>query len=418
MTYGPGPLRADAVTRRALAGLVLGRIGVDGGSRAILPFLPVVAAGLDLTFRDLALLVALRSATGLAGPRLARAVRGRSRRSVLVGVCLLTCAGCLALIAPTTVLDTVHVGLDGRTLMVAAGFMATGLARPLFDIAAQSWIAGAVAPGRIGRATGIVELGWALSLAATVPAAGMLIGPFGWRVIGLLTAGYALVGAVAVARLVPRGQVRERIPAPVARPVRCRVPALVVAVALTVAAAESLLVVYGAWTVDDLGLSAVSVGLSALVIVAAELVGELVAATVADRWGLQRTVLAGLAVLAPVYLLLGSAGLPLAVVAVVLWFAAFELVLVALVAMGTAMPTRSRTRTVAAVAAAIGVGNLIGALLAPLVYDRGGMALSGPVAALFVGAAAAVLVGDSVLVRRRGLAHVEQPVAALEGVDR
>ena len=199
---------------------------------------------------------------------------------------------------------------------------------------------------------------------------------------------------------------------------RCRVPALVVAVALTVAAAESLLVVYGAWTVDDLGLSAVSVGLSALVIVAAELVGELVAATVADRWGLQRTVLAGLAVLAPVYLLLGSAGLPLAAVSVVVWFAAFELVLVALVAMGTAMPTRSRTRTVAAVAAAIGVGNLIGALLAPLVYDRGGMALSGPVAALFVGAAAAVLVGDSVLVRRRGLAHVEQPVAALEGVDR
>ncbi|GAA4559712.1 MFS transporter [Pseudonocardia xishanensis] len=247
---GPGPPQADVVTYRALAGLVLGRIGVDGGARAVLPFLPVVAAGLGLSFGELALLVALRSAAGLAGPGLARVVHGRSRRSVLVGACLPACLGCLAITGPTAdvpAADILFLGSatavgDGtvhdRTLLAAAGFVATGLARPLFDIAAQSWIAGAVPPGRIGRATGIVELGWALAQAATVPLAGMLIGPFGWRVIGLLTAGYALVGALAVGRLVPRGPVRERTPAPAARPVRARVPALVVAVALTVAAAE------------------------------------------------------------------------------------------------------------------------------------------------------------------------------------
>ena len=126
-----------------------------------LPFLPVLADTLQVSFATLALLVASRSLAGLAGPLVATAVTPRRTRALLLTGLLLTGAGALVVVAAAEV--------DGgvRVAVLLVGFAATGVARPLFDLPLQAWVAAHVPVARRGRAISVIELGRALSLAAT-----------------------------------------------------------------------------------------------------------------------------------------------------------------------------------------------------------------------------------------------------------
>lgn len=97
----------------------------------------------------------------------------------------------------------------------------------------QTWVSANVPAAVRGRALGVTELGWALSLAVTV--------------------------------------------------------------ALAVAAGESVLIVYGRWLTTDFNLSVAQIGVSTLAIVAAELCGEGLVVVVADHLGLCRTLFSALA---------------------------------------------------------------------------------------------------------------------------
>lgn len=124
--------RLSATVRCRLAALVCGRTAVNGGLRVVYPFLPVIAHGLGLPFAVVAGLVAARSMAGLAGPAIARGMRrAHLRTPMLVGLACTT-VGCLLIVVPWP-------GPSGtRMALVAAGFVATGLARPLFDLPLQA----------------------------------------------------------------------------------------------------------------------------------------------------------------------------------------------------------------------------------------------------------------------------------------
>lgn len=165
----------SAAVGRGLVGIVVARLAVIGGIRVVYPFVTVIASGLGMSVEGVALLVASRALAGLAGPAIARLSGRFGPHSLMLTSLLLLVTGCPMIIVPDMTPPPV------RTAVVGAGFVATGLARPLFDLPMQTWVSARVGPSARGRAVGVTELAWALSLVATVPVAGMLIDRTGWR---------------------------------------------------------------------------------------------------------------------------------------------------------------------------------------------------------------------------------------------
>lgn len=395
----------DAVARRGLVGIVIARLAVNGGIRVVYPFLFVIARGVGVSFEVIAFLVASRSLAGLAGPALARHAHDRHRRAMLQGL-LLVVGACLLIIASRPAPP------PARVVLVAAGFAATGLARPVFELPMQTWISAHVPANVRGRALGIAELGWALSLAVTVPTAGLLIGRVGWRgpfvlvvVLAVAGMGALLVAVPPDARRVAPPDARRADPPHPRAPAAARVPgavarlpaasAICLGAALAVAAGEAVLVVYGRWLTHEFGMTVAQIGMSTLIIVAAELLGEGVIVVVSDRLGLRRTLFTALAVSLASYGALGLVGgsAVMAFAAVVTLFVAFEVSVVALIAFAstTARCATDRTRLLGRLMAGIACGNAVGAVVAPVAFAAGGIALAGGVSAVSAGVALVVL---------------------------
>jgi predicted MFS family arabinose efflux permease len=396
--FPPGDVasRRTVTGGRGLVAIVVARLAVNGGIRVVYPFVTVIAAGLGMSVHGLALLVASRALAGLAGPALARLVSPTRRRGLMLASELLVAVGCVLIVT------SVSAPAPVRTLLVALGFIATGLARPLFDLPMQTWIRAHVGVADRGRALGLTELGWALSLAVTVPVAGVLIERTDWRSPFLLVVAMAAAGAVALVLTVPTddpdgvppdGDIGSVTPARLPR--LRRVPTAVaigVGTALAVAAAESLLMVHGTWLTTDFGMTVSQVGASTMFIVAAELLGAGVVIALADRVGLERTLFRALLASAVVYAGLGLVGNRIgpALAATGVLFVAFEVTIVVLIALAT-VSTDDRAGLLGTLMAAVACGNAAGAFAGPLLFAQGGIALSGGVSAAAAAAAVAVL---------------------------
>ena len=389
---------ASPVTR-GLAGIVVARLAINGGIRVVYPFLPVIAHGLGVSLQVLALLIASRSLAGIAGPVIARIVSPCRQRALMLRSQLVVISGCLLIAASAATPVAIRITVAG------VGFVATGLARPLFDLPMQTWVSAHVPAADRGRALGVTELGWALSLAATVPVAGVLIEQVGWHSPFLLVAGMAGAGVLALVLTVPRDGGEATTQAlsggSVARTMVARtweMPtglAVCAGAGLAVAAGESVLVVYGEWLTQDFGMSVAQIGASTLLIVAAELIGEGLVVTVSDRIGLRRTLFSALLVSATTYVALGLIGhrVGLAVAVISTLFIAFEVTVVVLIAFASIVVHRSRDRArlLGALMAAVACGNAVGAVLAPLMFAQGGIGFAGAASACTAAAAAAFL---------------------------
>lgn len=106
-------------------------------------------------------------------------------------------------------------------------------------------------------------------------------------------------------------------------------------------------------------------------IVAAELIGEAIVISIADRLGLCRTLFSALLVSAATYAALGLVGsrVALALVTIGALFVAFEVTVVVLLAFASTVARRSRSQVhlLGRLMAAVACGNAVGASIAPLV---------------------------------------------------
>lgn len=367
----------------ALVAVLVARTALNGGHRIAYPFLPEIARGLDVELTTLGDLFALRALSGLAAI-VAPLLVARLGRRTLMG--LAAGAGALG-----CVVVAVSGALGGAALVtVAIGLALTGAAKPLFDIPMQGWFGARIPQERRGRVLGLTELTWAGGLALAFPA-GFLIAATSWSAAFWLVAALGAAGTLAVLVLMrPDRPAQHVVPA---RRVPAAVARLVVVVALFRIAAEQLFIVYGRWLEVDLGLATAAIGTFTLVVVAAEATGEGGVSAFADRLGLRRTVLAGLGISALAYASLGQVGSSLvaAVVVVVVWFAAFEVTIVATIPLVTVIAGASRERALAYVAVmSVGASGLA-ALIGPRVLAAGGIGLNGWLSAALVALAAGLL---------------------------
>jgi len=141
------------------------------------------------------------------------------------------------------------------------------------------------------------------------------------------------------------------------------------------AANEMVFVIYGVWMETQFHLSLTALGLSTMVIGAAELMGEFLVAGLSDRLGLKRAVGFGVALTSLSYLVLPffSGYLAAALAGVFMCFLIYEFSVVCTLSLATEVMPRSRGAMLSGFLAACAIGRVVGAMAGPFLWRLKGI---------------------------------------------
>jgi predicted MFS family arabinose efflux permease len=339
--------------------------------RMVYPFLPVFARAFGVDLGTMSIALSARSASGALGPLLAPYTDRHGRRfGLTLG---------LGLFAAGAFLGAVGPGLP--VFAVALVLMTVG--KYVIDPAILAHLSDVVPYARRGRVLALTELSWSLAFIAGVPAAGFLIGRFGWRspflalgILGLAALiafralGVGTAGTGATEGTAGASGHRESYQA-----VFRSAPALSgIAAILAISVSNELVnFVFGVWLEDSFGLRLAGLGAAAAAIGLAEFGGEgLVAATI-DRIGKMKALMLGLAANAVAAAVLPLAGRTVgaALVGLALFYLAFEYTVVSMLPVMSELLPQARATLLAFYAASFSVGRAIGSLASPRLYHFG-----------------------------------------------
>jgi len=377
------------VVRRGVPPLTAARLATNAVYRFAPPFLATIGRGLDVDLADLGVALALTELAGLASPLVGRSIDRLPRRSAMV-------AGLIGIAA-----GSLMVAASSGIALFTVGLLLLGLTKVVFDVGLISWTADHVPYDRRGRVTGLLETSWALGLLIGVTLLGLVAAVSSWRwsyVVGAV--GVVAMAGIVMARLDREPAVHHATARPAAAATRLDPAgwAAVIGMLGLTAAAQALFVTFGAWLEDDFGfgtaaLSAVTFGIGGL-----ELVASTTSAARTDRWGKERSVVGGAAVMIPCGLLLvvlqthvGPGLLALAV-----FIAAFEFSIVSTIPIGAELSPGTPGRGIGALLAAGTVGRMLMAVPATVLYEAHGFR-----APALLAVAAAGLAGTAMLARHR-----------------
>jgi predicted MFS family arabinose efflux permease len=286
-------------------------------------------------------------------------------------------------------------------VVLLALFLA-GLCKSIFDPALHAYVGKRVPYQRRGLAIGILEFAWAGSALVGIPLVGLLIEHVGWRAPFFALGGLGLLSLVVLAILIPGDGHQQRdtesLPGFLEawrRLSREQAALGALGFGLLISAAnDNLFVVYGFWLESAFGLSVAVLGAATTVIGVAELMGEGLTASIADRLGLKRAIVVGsmLSGLSYILLPLVERTLPLALMGLFSIFLAFEFTVVTAISLFTEILPAARATMMSSSVAAFSMGRVIGALIGGPVWLAGGMLATGVVSAAVSGLALVVLV--------------------------
>jgi predicted MFS family arabinose efflux permease len=286
-------------------------------------------------------------------------------------------------------------------VVLTALFLA-GLGKSLFDPAIQAYISERVAFERRGLIIGVLEFSWAGSTLIGIPLIALLIDRLGWRSPFFALGGVGLLGIVALKIVQPKDITKPaahrtalRFRSAWRQLLKERSALGAIAFAFFVSMAnDNLFVIYGAWLENAFDLSIVALGVGTSVIGIAELSGEGLTAAMADRLGLKRSVILGLALCIMSYGMLPFLGktLPTALGGLFLIFLTYEFTLVTALSLCTELLPDYRATMMSSFLAAAGAGRVIGALIGGRIWLAGGVFATGMVSASVSGLGLAFLI--------------------------
>jgi DHA1 family inner membrane transport protein len=356
------------------------RLILNTSRRFVYPFAPALSRGLGVPLTAITSLIALNWATGILAVFIGPLTDRLGYRLMMIAGMVLLAGGLLV------------SGFVPLYAVVLVALFLAALGKAVFDPAVQAYISEQVPYRRRGLAIGFLEYSWAGSALLGIPALALVIDKFGWRSPFFLMGVLALLGIAALVVLIPRANKTHAEQDPgfslkaawkgVMQEKTAR--GALVFVFLVSAANDNLFVVYGAWLEKSFGLSIVALGLGTGAIGLAELLGETVTATLADRIGLKRSVVTGLTSCIIFYVMLPFIGqtISMAFVSIFLIFAAFEFMIVTSVSMATELVPEARATMMATYLGAAGLGRVVGALIGGPVWLMGGITATGVVSAI------------------------------------
>jgi len=347
------------------------RLVLNTARRFAYPFAPVLSRGLNVPLTAVTALIAMNQATAIPGLIFGPlADRLGYRLMMLCGLGMLT-------------FGMFSGGFFPFYWVVMAALFLAGLGKTVFDPAIQAYMSERVPFGRRGLVIGFLEFSWAGSTLVGIPLLGLAIEGWGWRAAFFVLGTLGLLGFGVLRFLISEGKTSG--PAR-QRPVglltawrrlgreRTALGAIGFAFFMSVAN-DNLFVVYGAWLEKTFSLSVIALGLGTGAIGAAELLGETMTATFADRFGLKRSVTLGLLLCLVCYgiLPLFEKGVSVALAGLFAIFLTFEFTIVSFLSLCTELLPGSRATMMSSFFAAAGVGRIFGALLGGPVWLAGGI---------------------------------------------
>ena len=364
---------STSVSRLTLSIVVttLCRLVLNTARRFVYPFAPALSRGLGVPLTAITSLIAVNQATAVLGLFFGPiADRLGYRLMMLTGMTLLV-AGMFA------------GGLFPFYGVILIALFLAGLGKSMFDPALQAYVSERVPFHRRGLAIGFLEFSWAGSTLLGIPLIAILIDRLGWRAPFFVMGGLGILGILALSILIEK-TAQKKAPGqslPIFRGAwrqllreRAALGALSYSFWISVAN-DNLFVVYGAWLEKQFGLSIVALGLGTAVIGIAELAGESFTAALADRLGLKRALIGGLAACLICYGILPLLGqtLGMALTGLFFLFLTFEFTIVTGLSLFTELVPASRATMMASYLAMGGVGRVVGALIGGPIWLAGGI---------------------------------------------
>jgi len=390
----PGQLSVASPAARRLASqmgaAMVARLVLNTSRRMPYAFAPVFSRGLGVPLTAITSLIAINQATSLLGPVFGPlGDRWGYRAMMLIGLGLLA-AGMLI------------GGAFPIYAVLALAVMLGGLAKILFDPAIQAYAGEQVPYRNRGLVMGLIEMSWAGSALVGIPLVGLLIDQTGWRSPFLALGGLALLSLALVGLLIPaerrqtRATERHASYRRVWRQIKRRpaVWGMLGFTFLTCVANDCIFVVYATWLESTFGLTVLALGTATTVIGVAELLAEVLVASISDRVGLRRAAIGGMALTVVSYLVLPLIAytLPLALVGLFFVFLTFEFGIVTTMSVFTEVMPSARGTMMSFNLSAAGAGRVVGSLVGGAVWMVGGLLVNGLVAAATSGLALGCLV--------------------------
>lgn len=341
----------------------LTRTIINSGYRLVIPFLPVIARGFDISLEAAASAIALRSLVGIAGPLWGSIsdLHGR-KKGMLIGLAFFILGMLVVTLFP-----------DFTPFVIA--MLLVALAKGIFDSALLAYLGDNVAYAQRGRAFAIVEIGWSMSALIGIPIAGFLIDRGDWRSHWPWFAAAGFLMTVIIYLTTPATK-PSKTSQPDVKAIfsalssnRIAVSALVFTLLICIGN-QFIFVIFGAWLEDAFALNVVAIGGATAVIGLAELSGEGLVAAVTDKLGKKRAILLGLGINTLTSLLLPWIGSTLTggLLGLFLFYISFEFALVSILPMVSEIMPHARGTMIAGTIAALEIGHAVGAFIAPRLY--------------------------------------------------
>jgi DHA1 family inner membrane transport protein len=357
----------------------LSRLSLNTARRFVYPFAPALSRGLGVPLTAITSAIAINQVTGVLGLFFGPFGDFLGYRMMMLSGVAMLIVGMFA------------GGFFPFYGVVVLALFLAGMGKSVFDPALHAYVGQQVPYQRRGLVIGVIEFGWAGSSLVGIPLVGLLIERLGWRSPFFALGGLALLSIVALNMLIPK----EKRPSGSWSPLLSfwrnwrrlgqeRVSLGMLGCSFFVGVAnDNLFVIYGVWLENSFGLSIVALGVSTIVIGMAELLGEGLTASLADRLGLRRSIIMGLVLSGLSYVVLPLLGnsLPLALTSLFVVFLTVEFTIVTSLSFSTEILPDARATMMAGYLAAANMGRVFGALIGGPVWMARGILATGLVSA-------------------------------------
>jgi predicted MFS family arabinose efflux permease len=368
----------------SIATIIFGRFVINITKRFPYPFVSDIAASFSVPATSIQNVIALNNGTGLLSPMLGTISERYGRKPVM-----------LAQLSLMTIMSFVGALFSDYGVFVVVLF-AFGIGKIIYDPTFQAYLGDVIPFHRRARVMGIAELSWALSLVIAAPVVGFLLDTSNLQSVFVFLGICLAIGTGGIALFVEsdskskndRQAIKFISPITSFNIISKHPPAifaLLFAICLTISH-ELFFINYGLWMETSFQLKLTALGTVTIVIAIAEIIGEFVVITIADKVGTKLTSMVGMFIAAVSFAIIPylTFSLPVALFGIFIMFIGIETAIVASLPMFSEILPDTRAIMMSANMGAHALGRVVGAFIGGLIYVKtdGNFIVVGVVAAI------------------------------------